>query len=144
MTVHGAQSDSSGPGFIRCDNGPEFIANAVQELLADANVETLFIEPGSPWENGYAESFMSRFRDPKSPLVELLNLELFATRREADPKNPSLVLIERYRREYNLERPHTRRVRSRSLGYLTPADPENPSLFVEQRRVTLAAGTPSP
>ncbi|MDE0527448.1 MAG: IS3 family transposase [Truepera sp.] len=89
MTVHGAQSDSSGPGFIRCDNGPEFIANAVQELLADANVETLFIEPGSPWENGYAESFMSRFRDPKlqrsctCPLVELLNLELFATRREA-------------------------------------------------------------
>ena len=49
-----------------------------------------------------------------------------------------------YVREYNLERPHTRRVRSRSLGYLTPADPENPSLFVEQRRVTLAAGTPSP
>jgi len=138
MTVHGAQSDSLGPGFIRCDNGPEFIANAVQELLADANVETLFIEPGSAWENGYAESFMSRFRDPKSPLVELLNLELFATRREADPKNPSLVLIERYRREYNLERPHS------SLGYLTPADPENPSLFTEQRRVTLAAGTPSP
>ena len=114
MTLHGA------PAFLRCDNGPEFIANAVQGFLAEANVETLYIAPGSPWENGYAESFHSRFRD------ELLNLEMFTSRREAK------VLIERYRREYNLERPHS------SLGYLTPAE------FVEQRRVTIAAGTPSP
>jgi transposase InsO family protein len=113
MMLHGA------PTFIRCDNGPEFIARAVQEFLCEANVGTLFIAPGSPWENGYSESFMSRFRD------ELLNLEVFATRREAE------VLIERFRREYNLERPHS------SLGYLTPAE------FVEQFRVTLAAGTPS-
>jgi transposase InsO family protein len=112
MTVHGA------PGFIRCDNGPEFIASAVMGFLAQAGVETLFIAPGSPWENGYAESFMSRFRD------ELLNLEVFNSRREAE------VLIERYRREYNLERPHS------SLGYLTPAE------FLEQH-VTLAAGIPS-
>ncbi len=71
MTLFGA------PGFIRCDNGPEFIAMAVQEFLSEAGVETLFIEPGSPWENGYSESFMSRFRD------ELLNLEVFTSRREA-------------------------------------------------------------
>ena len=103
---------------LRMDNGPEFIASAVMGFLAQAGVETLFIAPGSPWENGYAESFMSRFRD------ELLNLEVFNSRREAE------VLIERYRREYNLERPHS------SLGYLTPAE------FLEQH-VTLAAGIPS-
>lgn len=65
ITLHGA------PGFIRCDNGPEFIAQATQQFLATATIETLSIDPGSPWQNGYCESFNGRFRD------ELLNLEAF-------------------------------------------------------------------
>lgn len=96
ITLHGP------PGFIRCDNGPEFIAEAVQAFLAAAEIETLFIEPGAPWQNGYSESFNSRFRD------ELLNLELFASTPEAR------VLSEKWRREYNEQRPHG------ALSYQTP------------------------
>jgi putative transposase len=92
------------PGHIRSDNGSEFIARVVQEGLADAGVETLFIAPGSPWENGYSESFNSRFRD------EFLDRELFTSGQEA------AVLAEQFRVDYNLERPHM------SLGYLTPAE----------------------
>jgi len=91
------------PRYIRSDNGPEFIAEALKVWLSDRKVETRYIEPGCPWENGYAESFNSRFRD------ELLDRELFHSVAEAR------VLVQRWRVEYNNERPHS------SLGYMTPA-----------------------
>lgn len=91
------------PGFIRSDNGPEFIARAVRERLEELGVGTLFIEPGSPWENAYIESFNGRLRD------ELLDGELLMSLAEAQ------WLIETWRREYNERRPHS------SLGYKTPA-----------------------
>ncbi len=91
------------PCFIRSDNGPEFIARAVKDWLAKSNVETLYIEPGSPWQNAYSESFNSRFRD------ELLDREVFTTLMEAK------VLVADYRRHYNTGRPHS------SLHYQTPA-----------------------
>ena len=83
------------PDHIRSDNGPEFTAKAVREWLSKIGVQTLFIEPGSPWENGYIESFNGKFRD------ELLNGEIFTTLLEAR------VLIENWRREYNHIRPHS-------------------------------------
>ena len=76
------------PKHIRSDNGPEFVAKAVREWLSRLGVETLFIEPGSPWENGYIESFNGKLRD------ELLNGEIFTTLKEAK------VLTEVWRREY--------------------------------------------
>ena len=91
------------PAYIRSDNGPEFAARAVREWLARVEVQTLFIEPGSPWENGYIESFNGRLRD------EFLNAERFDTLLEAQ------VLIEAWRNEYNQVRPHS------SLGYRSPA-----------------------
>ncbi len=97
FTTHGA------PRYLRCDNGPEFIAGAVKNWLTQSGVETLYIEPGSPWQNAYSESFNSRFRD------ELLDREVFTSLMEAQ------FLVEAYRREYNTERPHI------SLGYQTPA-----------------------
>jgi len=91
------------PEHIRSDNGPEFAAKSVRNWLERVGVKTLFIEPGSPWENGYVESFNGKMRD------ELLNREEFETLLEAK------VLIERWRREYNQVRPHS------SLNYLPPA-----------------------
>ncbi len=91
------------PEHIRSDNGPEFTAKAVRGWLNRLGVKTLFIEPGSPWENGYIESFNGKLRD------ELLNREIFTTLIEAK------VLIEQWRREYNQVRPHS------SLGYRPPA-----------------------
>jgi transposase InsO family protein len=91
------------PQHIRSDNGPEFTAKAVREWLGRIGVSTLFIEPGSPWENGYCESFNGKLRD------ELLDREVFDTLPEAK------VLIERWRREYNGVRPHS------SLGDRPPA-----------------------
>jgi putative transposase len=91
------------PAHIRSDNGPEFTARAVRRWLARVGVQTLFIEPGSPWENGYCESLNAKLRD------ELLNGEIFTTLREAQ------VLIENWRRHYNAIRPHS------SLGYRPPA-----------------------
>jgi len=91
------------PKYIRSDNGPEFIAEKLRNWLKRINVETLYIEPGSPWENGYCESFNGKLRD------ELLNRELFSTLREAK------VLIEQWRKEYNTVRPHS------SLNYRPPA-----------------------
>ncbi len=91
------------PEHIRSDNGPEFTAKAVRGWLDRIGVKTLFIEPGSPWENGYIESFNGKLRD------ELLNREVFDTLTEAK------VLLERWRREYNQVRPHS------SLGYRPPA-----------------------
>jgi transposase InsO family protein len=83
------------PEHIRSDNGPEFTAKAIRKWLTRLGVKTLFIEPGSPWENGYIESFNGKLRD------ELLNLEIFTTLEEAK------VLIEQWRREYNQVRPHS-------------------------------------
>jgi putative transposase len=91
------------PAYIRSDNGPEFVAQAVRRWLGRIGVQTLFIEPGSPWENGYIESFNGRLRD------EYLNGERFDTLLEAQ------VLIEAWRNEYNRIRPHS------SLGYRSPA-----------------------
>jgi len=91
------------PEHIRSDNGPEFTASEVRKWLHNLGVKTLFIEPGSPWENGYIESFNGKLRD------ELLNREIFYTLQEAK------ILIEQWRREYNHVRPHS------SLGYRPPA-----------------------
>jgi putative transposase len=91
------------PEHIRSDNGPEFTAKAVREWLGRVGVTTLYIEPGSPWENGYIESFNGKLRD------ELLDCEVFDTLLEAK------VLIERYRVRYNTVRPHS------GLGYRPPA-----------------------
>ena len=91
------------PGHVRSDNGPEFIAKAVREWIVAVGAKTAFIEPGSPWENGYCESFNSKLRD------ELLNGEIFYSLAEAK------VIIEAWRRYYNTERPHS------SLGYKPPA-----------------------
>jgi len=91
------------PEHIRSDNGPEFTAKVVREWLGRLEVGTLYIEPGSPWENGYVESFIGKLRD------EVLNGEIFDTLLEAR------VVIEDWRREYNQRRPHS------SLGYRPPA-----------------------
>jgi putative transposase len=100
------------PDHIRSDNGPEFVAKAVRRWLTRLNVKTLFIEPGSPWENGYIESFNGKLRD------ELLNGEIFYTLYEAK------VLIEMWRRHYNQVRPHS------SLGYRPPAPEAVPGPLV--------------
>ncbi|MEJ0092924.1 MAG: IS3 family transposase [Methylocella sp.] len=91
------------PIHIRSDNGPEFIAKALRDWIAAVGAKTAYIMPGSPWENGYCESFNSKLRD------ELLNGEIFYTLKEAK------VVIERWRRHYNTVRPHS------SLGYKPPA-----------------------
>jgi putative transposase len=91
------------PGHIRSDNGPEFIAQAIGGWLSVAKVRTLYIQPGSPWENGYTESFHGRLRD------ELLESELFSCLAEAK------MLSTQWRMEYNHRRPHS------SLGYVAPA-----------------------
>lgn len=91
------------PEHIRSDNGPEFTAKAIRKWLARVGVKTLYIEPGSPWENGYVESFNDKLQD------ELLKREIFTTLTEAK------ILVERWRWEYNHIRPHS------SLGYRPPA-----------------------
>lgn len=108
------------PEFIRSDNGPEFIAQAIKDWIAEKGMKTLYIEPGSPWENPYSESFNSRLRD------EFLNVELFGSKLEAK------VLGREHREKYNHRRPHS------SLGDLAPAEfaarclaPLRPFDFVE-------------
>src|ERR1700704_5718090 len=96
------------PSHIRSDNGPEFIAKAVQDWIAAVGAQTAYITPGSPWENGYIESFNARLRD------ELLDGEIFYSLKEAQ------IVIESWRRHYNTVRPH------QSLGYRPPA----PEVFV--------------
>lgn len=91
------------PTHIRSDNGPEFVATALREWIAAVGAKTAYIEPGSPWENGYCESFNGKLRD------ELLNGEIFYTLNEAR------IVIESWRRHYNTVRPHS------SLGYRPPA-----------------------
>ena len=90
------------PAFIRSDNVPEFVAQAVRDWITAVGAKTAYIESGSPWENGYCESFNGRFRD------ELLNGEVFYTLREAQ------ILIEECRKHYNTKRPHS------ALGYRPP------------------------
>ncbi len=91
------------PEHVRSDNGPEFVAKAVQEWIAAVGAKTAYIAPGSPWENGFIESFNARLRD------ELLDGEIFYSLREAR------IVIESWRRHYNTVRPHE------SLGYKPPA-----------------------
>ena len=96
------------PGHVRSDNGPEFVAKAVQDWIAAVGAKTAYIAPGSPWENGFIESFNARLRD------ELLDGEIFYTLKEAQ------IIVESWRRHYNTVRPHA------SLGYRPPA----PEVFV--------------
>jgi transposase InsO family protein len=91
------------PTHIRSDNGPEFVAQGLRDWIAAIGAQTAYIEPGSPWENGYIESFNGKLRD------ELLNGEIFYTLKEAT------IMIEAWRRHYNTKRPHS------SLGYRPPA-----------------------
>ena len=91
------------PGHIRSDNGPEFVARIVREWIATVGAKTAYIEPGSPWENGYCESFNGKLRD------ELLDGEVFYSLAEAR------VVIESWRQHYNTSRPHS------ALGYRPPA-----------------------
>jgi len=102
--LHGA------PKHIRSDNGSEFIAKALRKWLGERGTQTLYIEPGRPWQNPYIESFHDKLRD------ECLNLELFDTGHHAQE------VVENWRKEYNEQRPHS------SLNYMTPAD------FAEQYR----------
>ena len=115
------------PGYIRSDNGSEFTAAAVREWLGRVGVRTLYIGPGSPWENGYVESFNGKLRD------ELLDREVFDTVLEAK------VLTERWRVRYNTVRPHS------SLGYRPPAPvavwPLPPASGATPLRPPAAAGT---
>ncbi len=101
IAVHGA------PRHLRCDNGGEFVARALQEWLAQAGIRIHFIEPGSPWQNGVNESFNGRFRD------ECLNRELIGSVLEAQ------VIARAFREEYSTQRPHG------SIGYQEPAQYRN-------------------
>jgi len=128
LTIHVARSISSrqviavlewlfvlrgAPGYLRSDNGPEFIAYALKEWLRDNHCNTLYIAPGSPWENPFIESFNGTFRG------ECLDRWVFANGHEAQ------MVIEQWRQEYNHRRPHS------SLGYLPPA------VFADQARLSL-------
>jgi len=97
-------AERGAPGHLRSDNGSEMIARAMQAMLAAVGVETLYIEPGAPWENGYAESFNSKLRD------EFLNAELFDNAKHAQ------AMAAAWKWAYNEDRPHS------SLNYLTPAE----------------------
>ena len=108
------------PGFVRSDNGGEFVATAVKGWIDGVGAETAYIEPGSPWENGYVESFNGKLRD------ELLNAEVFNTLLEAK------ILIEQWRRHFNTVRPHS------SLGYRPPA----PEVVISG--LPLPPGSPGP
>jgi putative transposase len=109
------------PDHVRSDNGPEFVAKAVQAWITAVGAMTAYIAPGSPWENGFIESFNARLRD------ELLDGEIFYSLREAQ------VVIESWRRHYNAVRPHA------SLGYRAPA----PEVFVPALAARMA-GPPRP
>ena len=107
------------PGYIRSDNGSEFTAKITREWIGSLGVKTAYIEPGSPWENGYNESFNGKLRD------ELLNGEIFYSLKEAQ------ILIEQWRRHYNEVRPHS------SLGYRPPA----PKAIVSDNKIKEFEGT---
>ncbi len=105
--VEAAIARYGAPEHLRSDNGPEFIAHAVQDWLERTGIKTMYIEPGAPWENGHIESFHDKLRD------ECLNRELFRSVAEAR------VIVESWRVEYNERRPHS------ALGYLTPEEYTN-------------------
>ena len=111
ISVHGA------PGYLRSDNGPEFVSRAILKWLADANIDTANIDPGKPRQNATNESFNDKFRD------ECLSLEWFRSRKE------TRILIESWRRHYNEILPHP------SLGYLTPREFINQSTDQSHRAV---------
>ena len=98
VATHGA------PAYLRSDNGPAFVAHQIQTWLAMHHAETLYIDPGCRWQNGFGESFNGSLRN------ECLNMQAFASIAEAR------IQLERFRRQYNNERPHSR------LGYRTPAE----------------------
>jgi putative transposase len=114
------------PTHIRSDQGPEFVAEAVKGWIAGVGAATAFIEKGTPWENGYVESFNGKLRD------ELLRGEVFNSLREAQ------VLIERWRRHYNTERPHS------ALGYRPPAPEVVTGSLVPPRRPGPEGSAPPP
>jgi putative transposase len=109
------------PEHIRSDNGPEFVAKAVRDWIGAVGVKTAYIERGSPWENGFIESFNARLRD------ELLDGEIFYSLAEAR------IVIESWRRHYNTERPHG------SLGYKPPA----PEVFIPAFAARAGSATPT-
>jgi transposase InsO family protein len=102
--IEGAMERYGTPEHIRSDNGPEFIAYAIQDWLAENEIKVIYIEPGAPWENGHIESFHDKLRD------ECLNREIFGSLLEAK------IIVESWRVEYNTERPHS------SLGNKTPEE----------------------
>jgi putative transposase len=104
MVLEAAIARYGAPEHLRSDNGPEFIAYAIVDWLAQQKIKTIYITPGSPWENGHIESFHDKLRD------ECLNRELFGSLREAR------IILESWRVEYNVVRPHS------ALGYRTPSD----------------------
>jgi len=108
------------PQFIRSDNGPEMTAKVVRDWLKHLGVQTLYIEPGSPWENGYCESFNGKLRN------ECLNQEIFYSLKKAQ------IVIEQWRYHYNHVRPHS------ALGYRPPAPPAvAPNLKPVQQPATM-------
>jgi putative transposase len=121
-----AVAERGPPEYIRSDNGPEFVAKAVRGWIAQEGFQTLYIEPGSPWQNAYSESFNSRLRD------ELLDREVFATLAEAK------VLGSEYRRTYNEQRLHS------SLDYQTPAEFARRRLSADSATLRQPKGDASP
>jgi len=121
--LQGLVAKHGAPRHLRSDNGPEFVAYAVQDWLRETKIETAYIQPGKPWQNGLNESFNGRLRD------ECLNAEWFTSRAEAK------VLIEDFRRRHNEHRPHS------SLGYRTPIEAK--AVWIEQQG-TIINPTTSP
>lgn len=118
------------PAFVRSDNGPEFVAKDVRAWIGAVGAQTAFIEPGSPWENGYIESFNARFRD------ELLNREIFYSLREAQ------IIIEGWRKHYNTKRPHSA-LRYRPPAPETMVTPSGSAGSAPLRRLTRLVGEPT-
>lgn len=122
--LRGLVKERGAPQHLRSDNGPEFLAYAVQDWLREAKIATAYIQPGKPWQNGLNESFNGRLRD------ECLNAEWFANRVGA------AVLIEDFRRRYNEQRPHS------SLGYRTPSEARWASIAAEKTETLKKPNSP--
>jgi len=112
-------SEHGAPRFLRSDNGPEFVSHAILEWLANERIDTAFIDPGKPWQNGADESFNGKFRD------ECLSLEWFRTRTEAR------VVIESWRRHYNQVRPHSSLKDLTPIEFKTRYDSTNPGAVLQ-------------